>query len=341
MMSSAPSTTWPPAAQLARAAEIAALAPSIHNTQPWRWQVSSQALDLYADRARTLPETDPDGRMLTVSCAAALHHARVALAAEGVETRLELLPDPADTDHLARLSATGRQPVTAQAMRLLQAAEIRRTDRRPTIAVAVSAEQVEQLRQAAVAERVHLHRLTADQVTELVVAVSRAEDITAAEPAVRAETARWVGDARPEGAGLPAEVIPAHRPQTDVGERDFGAPGTLPIGEEHDRQSAYLVLFGEADERIDWLRAGQALSAVWLRATELGLAVLPYSQVIEVQATRVRLFGMLSGLGYPYLVLRVGVADPQHQGPPHTPRLPFEQTVDVNVDVDPANPDRG
>jgi len=60
---------------------LAARAPSVHNTQPWRWRVDAESLHLYADASRQLPNTDPDGRDLILSCGAALHHCVVALAA--------------------------------------------------------------------------------------------------------------------------------------------------------------------------------------------------------------------------------------------------------------------
>src|SRR5262249_18360235 len=65
------------------AAEFAGHAPSIHNTQPWHWRVTGDLLELYAEPARQLTTSDPDGRLMVLSCGTALHHARIALAAEG------------------------------------------------------------------------------------------------------------------------------------------------------------------------------------------------------------------------------------------------------------------
>ncbi len=319
----------PAAAAYAQAAEAAGRAPSIHNTQPWHWRIRPDRLDLYADTTRALPGTDPDGRMLLLSCGAALHHAQVALHAEGYDAAVRPLPDPARPEHLATVAITGAVPVTADAVRLVQALQLRHTDRRPTVDVPVTAEQVDELRRIADAVGVHLHRLTPDQVTDLVVAVSHAEDAAAAEPAVQAETRRWTGPGRPAGTGLPPEVIPDRRPETDVGERDFGTRGTLAVG-GHDKASTYVVLFGAEDDRAAWLRAGQALSAVWLHATLQGLAVLPFSQVIEIDGTRAMMRRILSHLGHPYLVLRLGVADPEHALAGHTPRLPFDPTATID-----------
>ena len=67
-------------ALLRRAAEQALLAPSVHNTQPWRMVIRPDVLELYADRDRQLAALDPTGRQLLVSCGCALLNARVVLA---------------------------------------------------------------------------------------------------------------------------------------------------------------------------------------------------------------------------------------------------------------------
>ncbi|MDT7613701.1 MAG: hypothetical protein QOF00_1148, partial [Pseudonocardiales bacterium] len=72
-MSSAP--------DLAAAVTRALCAPSVHNTQPWRWRIRTAAAELHADPRRQLDATGPDRRDLVISCGAALHHLQVALAA--------------------------------------------------------------------------------------------------------------------------------------------------------------------------------------------------------------------------------------------------------------------
>jgi nitroreductase len=326
-----PDAERPTAAALAEAAEAAGYAPSVLNSQPWRWRVRADALDLFADRSRQLGVADPDGRLLTVSCGAALHHARIALAAEGLLPAVVRFPDPADPDHLARVTVAGRCAVTPAAMRIFQALRQRHTDRRPLSGVPVPAAQLDAVRHAAGAEGVNIHLLGADQVRELASATAHADAVAAADPAQRAELAYWVGGARRTGSGVPDTVIPSRPPHTGVPERDFGRPGTLEIGAGDDRYAAYAMLFGDDDEPASWLRAGEALSAGWLTATELGLSVLPFSSVVEVDGTRQVLRRMLANLGYPYLVLRLGVSDPDHAGPPHTPRLPARQVVDTSA----------
>src|SRR5690348_15357341 len=116
---------------LVAAAEFAGLAPSIHNTQPWRWRVTGSTLELRAVRDRQLERSDPEGHLLLISCGAALHHALTALAAEGWHSDVHRMPQAADPDLVASITVTSRTAASAEAMHALQTLRIRRTDRRP------------------------------------------------------------------------------------------------------------------------------------------------------------------------------------------------------------------
>jgi hypothetical protein len=94
-------------AALARAATAARHAPSILTSQPWRWRVDGRVLELRADRSRQITTRDPDARMLTLSCGAALHHARIALAAEGIRIQVDNHAQPTDPDLLATITHLG------------------------------------------------------------------------------------------------------------------------------------------------------------------------------------------------------------------------------------------
>jgi hypothetical protein len=322
-------TTQTVTAALAEAARTAGLAPSIHNTQPWRWRVSGPTLELWAVRHRQLAVTDPPGRMLTVSCGSALHHARIALAAEGWPAVVERLPDPNQPDLLARITVDGRADVPPSAVRLVQAARIRHTDRRPVADIPVDRAVIEELGRVARSEGAYLHVLRRDDVIELAGAASHAQHVENMDEGWAQELAYWAGGERGEGLGLPDHVIPSAPPFTTVPGRDFGPTGTLPVGPGHDREAVFAILYGDDDSPATWLQAGEALSAVWLEATERDLTVLPLSAAVEVAQTRLTLQRMLANLGAPVLVLRFGLPDPDHAGPAATPRLPAEQTVEI------------
>src|SRR5207249_12233695 len=133
---------------LLRAVERALQAPSVHNTQPWRWRSGDGVVELFADRTRHLSSTDPDGRDLVISCGAALHHLRVALAHLQVASSTERMPDPEDSALLAAVRVRAGS-ADEQDAALAVAIEQRRTDRRAMVAGPSPAQVRQLVRQAA------------------------------------------------------------------------------------------------------------------------------------------------------------------------------------------------
>jgi nitroreductase len=324
-MNDTPSSDLDRQAALARAADAARFAPSVHNTQPWRWIVYPDRLELLAVTERQLAAQDPDAHLLQLSCGTALHHAQVALDAESWRYRVER---PAGVP-LAVIHLSDRAPVDPTATRHLQNLEGRHTDRRTVTADPIEPATVTALTQAAEEAGARLQPLDPDQVIELAVLIEHAQKTEDSDERLQAETARWVGGERSDGTGVPAYTLPQELPLTTVAERDFGAPGTLEAGRGHDSGARYAVLYGDGDDPVDWLRAGEALSALWLTATEHGAGVLPLSSPVEVPYVRQQLRQLLGDIGYPYLAVRLGAFDPAHAGPARTPRLPREQTIEI------------
>ncbi len=337
---------------LAQAADAARFAPSIHNTQPWRWVVRADSLELFGVPERQLPEQDPQGRLLLLSCGTALHHAQVALDAEGWQYRTDVTvpaqlttgqaADPAAADEpadraadraadepIATIRLTSHEAVRAEATRHFQMIQVRRTDRRTVTDDPVPDDVLQSLVKSVEEAGAGLQLLERDQVLELAVAVEHAQKAEGSDDRVRAELASWVGGERPDGTGIPASALPDGLPLTTVADRDFQAEGSVAPGEGHGLGASYALLHGTGDEGADWLRAGVALSRLWLAATEQAVSVLPLSGPVEIPFTRQALYRMLGGAGHPYLALRLGTLDPAESAPPHTPRLPTGQVIEV------------
>ncbi len=322
----------PTARALAVAARLAGYAPSVHNTQPWRWRIAGDAMGLHADFGRQLVASDPRGRLLAISCGAALFEARTALAAAGWRVTVERTNGDRHGDLLARIVITGRTKPTREAADLIRLVEKRHTDRRPVADRTVTAEALASLRTVVEAEGASLHILRPDDVVELAVTAERAQTLEMSDPYLREEIAYWAGGA-PEGLGIPDSARLNRPAETTVPGRDFGSPGSLPVSAGSDKAAVYAILFADADAPPAWLRAGEALCAAWLRATGLGLTLLPFSAAIEVEPTRQVLRRLLSGLGEPMLVLRLGFPRPDNPDLGTTARLPSEQTVEIVDDT--------
>ena len=86
------------------AVRLACRAPSLHNSQPWRWLVEGDAVHLFLDAERAPRHTDTTGKEALIGCGAVLDHLRVAMAASGWRAHVERFPNPNNPDHLASVS---------------------------------------------------------------------------------------------------------------------------------------------------------------------------------------------------------------------------------------------
>ncbi|GGQ84593.1 Acg family FMN-binding oxidoreductase [Couchioplanes azureus] len=319
------------AAQALEAAARASLhAPSVFNTQPWRWRLGQDRLELHADRGRALTATDPDRRLLLLSCGGALHHARVALAAAGWAPRVVRLPDEANPDLLALITITGTDTADPDGERMAAAIPRRRTDRRAFAERPVPEETLTRLRRTVEAEGAYLHVVRRDQMPMLATSTSRAADAESRDPAYREELWHWTHRPQDSGDGVPPSTAVQQVPRR-VPIRDYAPEGTagLAAGDGFDLGAAYVILFGGSDGPLDLLRGGEALSALLLTATADGLATAPLSDTIEVQWPRRLLTDLLAGVGEPYVVVRLGYSDTSEPLPP-APRRRAAEVIDID-----------
>jgi nitroreductase len=324
----------PTAADVTSAVSLAVRAPSIHNTQPWRWVSAPRGLELHADRDRRLPVLDPDGRGLMVSCGAALYLAWLGFAAQGWQASVERFPAGPAGDLLARITPTTQGPVDPHLRVLAEAAARRRTDRRPFQAEPVPANLLDELRRRVESPDMYAYLVRrADEQLDLAVVVSWADQLELDDPAYRAELARWV---RPDAAaarhGVPVSAVPqlaaGQQRHTTVPLRDFeiGHAGGQPMTAGVDERPAWLVVFTTQDDAVARLRAGEAYARLAVEAEQMGLASSPATQALDLPAVRSRIRALLNWADHPQMIMRVGRPAPGEPAP-LTPRLAVEQVL--------------
>ena len=312
-------------------------APSVHNTQPWTWRVPDPStVELYADPSRQLHATDPRGRNLAISCGAALHQLQVAAEAFGLVADVALMPLGDDQLLLARIHLSSGH-IERDSVEMLTALENRLSDRRGFSSWDVPPTRLRHLCESAAEWGAHAVPLTdpwprhrAEDLLE------EARRIQAADPRVSEEQATWADRLDPDSVdGIPTHnTVPAQRAETTHRATRFdplrtpsptARAASTPAPEPLD---GLVAICTSRDDVRAWLHAGEAMSAVWLRATLGGLAVTPVSQVIEVDSTRRRLqHDVFAYTGQPQIMLRIGWPAVSRPALPHTPRRPLEDVL--------------
>ena len=290
-------------------------APSVHNTQPWRFTTGGQQITLHADAGRQLTVADPDGREMMISCGAALFTVRLALRSLSYLPQTLMLPDPARPLLVAQVNWGPRAARTGFEQRLFGQVRQRRTHRGGFDVAPLPPGLLANLRESATRYGAML-RIIADDgrraaLAEAIAVAERAQRLNAERVA---ELARWApapGSIRDDG--VPSASYPARAEHTDPDfpSRDFAHGrgwGLPPLSTARQFRSAGVVgvLTTTHDRPVDWVNAGQALQRILLTASSYGIAAALHTQPLELGWLREPIRTQLCDGAHPQLVLRFG-----------------------------------
>ena len=325
--------TLPATDIVSQAIELARRAPSLHNSQPWRWRYENSRLNLYADTSRIIPSTDSAGRELVLSCGVMLHHVRAVMASLGWKSFIERFPNPNDALHLAQLGFYQSEFVTPAEQERVTAMQERRTDRLPYSPPAGWETFELVLRhnlQYEVGDAVTLTVVPDDQLPELARASDLADTMRRYDSRYHAELNWWAGHSSPS-AGMPSESLPSPAERERV-----GLGRAFPIRENADRRpdvdrdgAKVVVLATDSDQLRDILQCGEALSTVLLEATIAGYATCPLTHMIEVHSSRLAVQKMAGGRRMPQVLIRIGTSPDHSASLPRTPRRAVTEVLEI------------
>ncbi|WP_304528608.1 NAD(P)H nitroreductase [Mycobacterium sp. E342] len=315
---------------LERAVLLACRAPSVHNSQPWRWVIEGDALHLFVDRRRAIAATDSSGREVILSCGAVLNHLCVAMSAAGWEPKVERFPDPGDPDRLASITFSRSERVTEARLRLAEAILQRRTDRLPLGRPTYWDLFEPTLRDSFDDTEVALDVLGEDVRPLLAQASQLTEEIRRDDSYYHAELDWWTSSFA-LAEGMPPSALASDKESWRV-----DVARSFPIRSHADRRgevkadwARILVLSTPQDTRSDVLRCGEVLSTVLLECTVAGMATCPLTHLIELDESRDIVRELIGGRGEPQVLIRVGIAPPMEHLPAATPRRPLGDVLQI------------
>jgi nitroreductase len=313
-----------------QALKLACRAPSLHNSQPWRWVLDDNAVQLFEDKDRVLYATDHSGREALLGCGAALDHFRVAMAAAGWIANVDRFPNPNNPLLLASIDFTPIGFVAEGHRRRAQAILVRRTDRLPFAEPPDWKQTEARLASAVVVEGVRLDVIPDEFRTELAEASQFSELSRLYDSSYHSELSRWTNPYDTKQGVPPSALVSAEESErVDVG-RTFPVTATsdrrVGFGQDH---SKVVVLSTYNNDRLAVLQCGEMLSAILLEATMAGLATCTLTHIIEQHAGTNVVASLIDQTTTPQVLVRVGQASEVEKPPPPTPRRPLDEVFHV------------
>ncbi|MGW3679177.1 Acg family FMN-binding oxidoreductase [Streptomyces prasinus] len=324
----------------------AVAAPSIHNTQPWRFGLDpdSGTVQVRADHRRQLPRADPLRRAQHMSVGAAVFNLRVAAEHLGWDPVVRLRPAVDDPDLLATVQLSC--PAADRHLSLsglYDAVERRHTSRMPFTGRPVPDPVVTEMIGAARAEGAHLDVPDIMGTRRLLHLTEAAETRNAADPAGTGEMRAWVtppGERAPYG--IPLNALGPRDASGRMPVRDF--TGVLPVPRlpavRFERHAQVALLWTSHDRPEDWLRAGQALERVLLTATRYGVRTSMLHQAMEWPDLRAAMAGTRRRCS-PHLLIRFGYGSGSGSGGGRTPRASARPVAGPGPGAGARRPGRG
>lgn len=317
--------------QLSDIVELACRAPSLHNSQPWRWLFENGILHLFADHTRVGSHTDSTGREVILSCGAVLDHVVVASATSGWRVTVDRYPNPHDHDHLASVAFHPTQSEGEHDRLLGEAISRRRTDRLAFAAPEPWNEAEPRLRATLQGTVAYLDVIDDNGRPALADASRRSEEHRLGDASYRYELLWWTGHSETSD-GVPPSALPsrAEASHVDVA-RDFPTYGSGDRRPQVDRDhSNILVLSTYDDSRENTLRCGEALSRVLLECTAMGLATCTLTHMIELHTSREIVRRLTARRAEPQVLVRVGRTPEITPPPARTDRRPLADVLHVS-----------
>jgi hypothetical protein len=319
-----------PRSELLELVRHAVLAPSGHNTQPWRFALHGGRVEILPDLARRLEAVDPDDHALYISLGAALENLRIAALHRGLDPETEYFPAAAPDRLVVHLTRRTR----AAEDELFRAIPDRQTTRSTYDGRSIPSADLRDLERASAMEGVQFHFFTekpeVDAVTELVKEGNRWQ---MRDPALVRELLHWVRFSRNEirthndgliGPAMGMPAVPRWLGETIMKTMLRPEPEAARAEKLIRSSAAFMLFVAEKDDRKHWVKLGQSFERVALTATVRGIQQAHMNMPCEVVEVR-KQFQQYLGLAdqQPLLLLRIGYGKLM----PRSPRRPLEAVI--------------
>jgi hypothetical protein len=312
---------------------FATRAPSTYNTQPWKFRVSVDGVDVFADYTRRMPVADPGGRELLMSIGAAVMNLRVAAAHFGYLCDVVYNHSGSSEEPLASVRmahANVQSPAAEDLASLFGFITRRHTNRHPFLLSRIPSAVFERVSHLAEGTDVTVVSSTdGDRNGRIAEVVSRGDAKLMGDANYRRNIAAWLhAHASSHVDGLPAQAFGFDGRLVTIAP---WATRVIDIGKiraAHDRnlclEAPGLIALCSEDSVPQYVAVGELLERMLLVLTGEGLHTSYFNMPIQVPALRMELQQILGTQAPPQLLLRVGYSLSE---PIQTARRPLKDVI--------------
>ncbi len=311
----------------------AVLAPSTHNTQPWRFNITPEGIEVYGDYRRRLPVVDPGNRELLMSVGGAIFNLRVAASHFRLPCSVEynLSGDSERPLVVVRVGQWDPHLRPDPVFELLFPSIVERhTNRNPFLLSRVATSVLHRLSLCSDGTNASLVISTDgamnEKIGEMVVDASIHQW---SDAEFRKDIAEWIaGDATVRWDGIPAAAYGWTGPIASLGSYAAKTIDQGRLRAARDRnlcvEAPGLIVIAGEDATQYWLQTGEVHQRLCLTIVREGLQYSYFNMPVQIPELRAQLKAILGCQQWPQLILRVGYC---LTPPTPTPRRPIEDVM--------------
>lgn len=306
-------------------------APSGYNTQPWKFKLGQDFLEIIPDYTRARINTDPEYREFFMSLGAAATNFQVAANYFGLSFEKSYRLDDENHDYAIIFKYTGKkegEPVTSP---LFSAISTRHTNRFPYLNEKLSKTIITSLRSLPRPDSVSLNLITRPgDITALAKLINRSFLLWSRQQSMIDELETWIrDDLEFSPNGLPTGVINIYKLAVNVKHLlHFDTPKTNHTLQKNQdlakNAPALAIISTKADSVSDWFQAGEFFELFALTLASYGFATDFFNYPVALKKTRQEIASLIKSSDFPQLLFRLGLPTII---PPRTSRYPLKQLL--------------
>lgn len=304
----------------------AVLAPSGHNTQPWKFQIKNTGIDLFVDMLRALPKSDVNHRQTLISLGCALENFLIAADYFGFGCEVEYFPT-SQQEIVARVECSKRVAVGKKGDHLLDYIPKRWTDRHQYSKTPIEEPIIHSFKNF-VFEDIQIDFVGWDQKEKMNVIADKAVEagiVAMHSNGFRDELSQYVKPSSTDSTvGMPGHTLGVPALMSFFLPTMIKRFNMAQVNKMKDTSllKKHTPVFGIISTKDDthraWVKAGQCFERIFLEAGRYGLHVAPLAAIVQTGEYYKDLQKILRISMRPQVFFRMGYSKRQ---PVHSPRI--------------------